>query len=287
MSTSITNGYNFGQQDVFVLSRAIREIFRPVLLEAIHSHPVANAVEMYDKLQSKNEKLVQEVNNAAKEFGIESEPLTWFDLYRLAVDKDRQDTFWEPEHEHNLDVAFMKDVKTENIFAMVYGSRESREHFRSVYSAFEYSYWNNTDRPDELSEEEWADRSATWDRLVGYKSPKVSGLTMTVMEPYEIESRLSYYENGKPFSIPSMESRVRVLARNLVAAEFVGPEQDKDKPYDISYFMEYMSLERIAEKMSLIEGTLDDTLNIDSMRAALERPWIKDRKKTVQGKTVR
>lgn len=281
MSTSINNGYNFGNQDVFVLSRAIRELFRPVLLDAIHSHPVANAVEMYDKLQSGNEKLVQEVNNAAKEFGIESEPLTWFDLYRLAVNKEKKDDFWDPQQEHNLEVSFLQDERTENVFVMVYGSRESREHFRSVYSAFEYSYWNNTDRPDELSEEEWADRSATWDRLVGYKSPKVSGLMMTVMEPYEIEPRLSYYENGKPFRIPSMESRVRVLARNLVAAEFVGPEQDKDKPYDFSYFMDHMSLERITEKKNLIYGTLDDTLNIDSMRAALERPWIKDRKKTV------
>lgn len=280
MSTSINNGYNFGNQDVFVLSRAIRERFRPVLLDAIHSHPVANAVEMYDKLQSGNEKLVQEVNNAAKEFGIESEPLTWFDLYRLAVNKEEKDDFWDPQQEHNLEVSFLRDEKTENVFVMVYGSRESREHFRSVYSAFEYSYWNNTDRPDELSEEEWADRSATWDRLVGYKSPKVSGLMMTVMEPYEIEPRLSYYENRKPFRIPSMESRVRVLARNLVAAEFVGPEQDKDKPYDFSYFMDHMSLERITEKKNLIYGTLDDTLNIDSMRAALERPWIKDRKKT-------
>ena len=282
MSTSITNGYNFGSQDVFALSRAIRELFRPVLLEAIHSHPVANAVEMYDKLQSKNEKLIQEVYKAAKALGIDSEPLTWFDLYRIAVDKDRQDTFWEPQHEHNLEVAFLRDEKTENIFALTYGSRETREYFDNVYSEFDYSYWNNTDRPAELSEAEWEERKVTWDRLVGYNSPKVSGLIMTVMEPYEIEPRLAYYEAGNSFKLPDMESRVRVLARNLVAAEFVGPEQPKDEPYDISYFMEHMSLERITEKNELIQGTLDDTLEVESIRAALERPWIKERKKTSQ-----
>lgn len=282
MSTSITNGYNFGEQDVFTLSRAIRELFKPVLLEAIHSHPVANAVEMYDKLQSGNEKLIQEVYRAAKALGIDdSEPLTWFDLYRVAVDKDRQDEFWDPQHEHNLEVAYLKDEKTENIFVLVYGSRESREYFDSVYSEHEYFYWNNTDRPKELSEAEWDERKATWDRLVGYNSPKVSGLTMTVMDSYEIAPRLAYYEDGNSFRLPDMESRVRVLARNLVAAEFVGPEQDKDKPYDMSYFMEHMSLERIAEKKNLIQGTLDNTLNVESMRAALERPWLKDRKKTV------
>lgn len=281
MSTSINNGYNFGNQDVFALSRAIRELFRPVLFETIHSHPVANAVEMYDKLHSKNEKLIQEVKRHATELGIESDPLTWFDLYRVAADKDRQNDFWDPQLEHNLEVAFLQDEKTENIFALVYGGRESRDHFSSIYSEFEYSYWNNTDRPKELSEDEWDDRKETWDRLLGYNSPKVSGLLMTVMEPYEIEPRLSYYENGKPFRLPSVESRVRVLARNLVAAEFVGPKQDKDKPYDMSYFMEHMSLERITEKKNLIDGTLDDTLNIESIRAGLERPWIKDRKKTI------
>jgi hypothetical protein len=277
MSTSITNGYNFGKQDVFALSRAIREGYRPVLFEAIHSHPVANAVEMYDKLQSKNETLIQEVYKAAKALGINSEPLTWFDLYRIAVGTDRQDTFWEPQHEHNLEVAFLKDEKTEHIFALVYGSRETREHFGNEYSGFEYFYWNNTDHPAELSEEEWKERKGTWDRLVGHNSPKVSGLIMTVMEPYEIEPRLSYYEAGKLFRLPDMESRVRVLARNLVAAEFVGPEQKPDEPYDMSYFMEHMSLERITEKKNLINGTLDDTLNVESLRAALERPWVKER----------
>lgn len=281
MSTSIHNGYNFGKQDVFALRSTISELFRPVLLEAIHSRPVANAVEMYDKLQSKNEKLIQEVYRAATSLGIDSEPLTWFDLYRVAVDKDRQDDFWDPQHEHNLEVAFLQDEKTKNIFAMVYGSRESREHFDSVYSEFEYSYWNNTDRPDDLSEAEWKERKVTWDRLLGHNSPKVSGLLMTVMEPYEIAPRLAYYEAGSPFRLPDMEDRVRVLARNIVAAEFVVPEQDKDKQFDMSLFMEHMSIERITDKMSLIDGTLDDTFDVEFMRAALERPWVKDRKKTV------
>lgn len=281
MSTSITNGYNFGKRDVFALRSQIRDQFRPVLLETIHSHPVANAVEMYDKLQSGNEKLIQQVYKAAKELGIDSEPLTWFDLYRLAVDKDRKDDFWDAQKEHNLEVVFLRDEKTENIFAMTYGSRETRERFDDEYAAFEYSYWNNTDRPKKLTEAEWKERKLTWDRLLGHNSPKVSGLSMTVMEPYEIEPRLAYYEAGNSFRLPAMEDRVRVLARNIVAAEFVAPEQDKDKPFDILPFMEHMSVERITEKMALIDGTLDDAFDVESMRAALERPWIRERKNTV------
>jgi hypothetical protein len=281
MSTSITNGYNFGKQDVFALSSTIRQLFRPVLLEIIHSHPVANAVEMYDKLQSGNEILVREVYRAAKALSIDSERLTWFDLYRIAVDKDRKDDFWDAQKEHNLEVVFLCDEQTENIFVMVYGSREARDHFDDVYSDFEYPYWNNSDRPKELSEAEWEERKVTWGRLLGHNSPQVSGLSMTVMESYEIAPRLAYYEAGNSFRLPDMESRVRVLARNIVAAEFVVPEQDKDKPFDMSLFMEHMSIERITDKMNLIEGTLDDTFDVESMRASLERPWLKDRKKTV------
>lgn len=279
MSTSIHNGYNFGKQDVFALSHTIREQFRPVLFETIHSHPVANAVEMYDKLQSGNEKLVQQVYKAAKELGIDSEPLTWFDLYRLAVDKDRKDDFWDAQQEHNLEVVFLRAEQTGNIFAMIYGNRETKDHFDDVYSVFRYSYWNNTDRPKELTEAEWKKRKATWDLLLGHNSPKVSGLSMTVMEPYEIAPRLAYYEAGESFRLPAMADRVRVLARNIVAAEFVAPEQDK--PFDMSDFMEHMSVERITDKMNNIAGTLDDALDVESMRAALERPWIKERKKTV------
>jgi hypothetical protein len=281
MSTSITNGYNFGKQDVFAMSHAIREMFRPLLLEAIHSRPVANAVEMYDKIQSKSEKLIQEVAREAKGLGFESGPVTWLELYRVAVDKDKKDTFWDRSSEHNFEVSFMRDEKTANVFAMIYGSRESREFFKNVYSEYEYSYWNNTDHPESLSEDEWDDRNATWDRLLGYKSPKVSGLMMTVMEPYELEPRLDYFESGKSFRLPSMESRIGRLAYNLVAAEFVGPEQDMSKPYDMSYFIEHMSLERITAKKNFIRGTLDDTLSIESMRVALERPWVKEHRKTV------
>lgn len=30
----------------------------------------------------------------------------------------------------------------------------------------EYGYWNNTDEPDEVTEEEWAERGENWDKLI-------------------------------------------------------------------------------------------------------------------------
>jgi len=32
----------------------------------------------------------------------------------------------------------------------------------------DYSYWDNTDRPDEISQEEWDQREETWKKVVGY-----------------------------------------------------------------------------------------------------------------------
>lgn len=45
-----------------------------------------------------------------------------------------------------------------------------------------YPYWDHTDRPDDVSEEEWEARAARWEQALPSGVPALSGLTRTVVE---------------------------------------------------------------------------------------------------------
>jgi hypothetical protein len=45
----------------------------------------------------------------------------------------------------------------------------------------EYGYWNNTDKPETVSESEWESRADAWDVVLpGYATPAQSGLALTL-----------------------------------------------------------------------------------------------------------
>lgn len=47
----------------------------------------------------------------------------------------------------------------------------------------EFGYWNNTDRPDHVSEEEWDMRRDIWNEILGDNVPAMAGFTIDVSHP--------------------------------------------------------------------------------------------------------
>ncbi len=45
-----------------------------------------------------------------------------------------------------------------------------------------YSYWNNVDQPDDLSEQEWEERKAVWDNIFSTGIPCVDGLSVNLLD---------------------------------------------------------------------------------------------------------
>lgn len=72
-----------------------------------------------------------------------------------------------------LDACFLRDG--DQLYAMLYTEQDA---YRAAYPAlFEHwPYWNNTDRPDDVTEDEWDERRDTWDRVVGWDPPARRGL---------------------------------------------------------------------------------------------------------------
>jgi hypothetical protein len=48
----------------------------------------------------------------------------------------------------------------------------------------EFGYWNNTDQPDEISDEEWEARGKIWDEILpGAGIPSMNGFTIAIGDP--------------------------------------------------------------------------------------------------------
>lgn len=89
--------------------------------------------------------------------------------------------------------------------------------WRSLPEVKEYGYWNNTDQPDNVTDEEWAERRQSWDSvLLQNKSsewiPSMNGLVADLVDPMLPLVRTSEILQY----IPSVEARAREWAKSIV-----------------------------------------------------------------------
>lgn len=96
----------------------------------------------------------------------------------------------------------------------------------------EFAYWDNTDLPDSISEQEWDRRSQRWDKALQYSDiPAEAGFTYNLsrvdcFNPFSDEFRVSK-DNYLKY-VTSLENRVNYLAPALAKKQ--GPVFNK--PYD-------------------------------------------------------
>lgn len=49
-----------------------------------------------------------------------------------------------------------------------------------------YGYWDNTDEDENCSEEEWSERGAIWEELVGYSAMKNYGFYFSIIDEGDV-----------------------------------------------------------------------------------------------------
>jgi hypothetical protein len=90
----------------------------------------------------------------------------------------------------NTDWDFMCDVTLiptpRKILALLFTEQESfRKIWRDLDGVEEYGYWDNTDQPESITEQEWHQRGKDWDKYLGYDAPCVAGLTISCFGSYD------------------------------------------------------------------------------------------------------
>ncbi len=78
-----------------------------------------------------------------------------------------------------------EDPATGRLLVRVYTQRaEMAEAFAAMPGVEPYSYWNNSDAPDTLTEEDWAEREAAWARVMpDYGAPAEHMLGFVLRTP--------------------------------------------------------------------------------------------------------
>ncbi len=116
------------------------------------------------------------------------------------------------------------------------------------YTEF-FGYWNNSDHPDGLSDEDWADRLKCWEEAVNLNfSFGSQGMQMVLEDIYDRVVMLSDYinyitnESSTDIFFPSYKSRCFNAARNILIKEYLdNPNNPKDGA--LSYMMNSKNIE--------------------------------------------
>lgn len=92
--------------------------------------------------------------------------------------------------ECGAEIVMLRDPETDWLVAMVF-ARDARYFDRLVEleGVSYYGYWDNTDRDETCSDEEWEERRETWERVLGDEAPAYHGLRWSVTP--EIDFRYS------------------------------------------------------------------------------------------------
>jgi len=181
-------------------------------------------------------------------------------IQQRILDMGRTDTR-DPEVDTNFDVVICEDGNN----AVLLSFTEHHEWFMDLLSlpgAEDFSFWDGTDRPEDISEEDWATRRRTYERILSrdpHGRPAGCGVTLTFQKPVEPPSI-----NAILAEIPSREIRAHRLARQVALGRWV-EEHSGNGEIDMSVFMKFASLlskpemaARISQHAAEIEDLIPD-----------------------------
>lgn len=216
MSTKIHSGFLFNFSFGFGYQTALEELqaLRKELL------PVSN--KLFGKL------LTQEITcsiDAQHKPGVDSSVRLSYGAAVREIRKRQKDIratgYRDPEVDLGFDVSIvpLNGGKLNSFLLGLYFTEQAEfiEALKAKPWFSDYSYWNNTDRPDDVSKTAWAQRKRDWNRALGHDAPSERGLSFTV-----ISNDLMLFP--KPEDLvqlqPSIEKRASSIAKNLLFASW-------------------------------------------------------------------
>lgn len=241
MSTKIGNGYILredspGWED---LLRAMIT-FRKSLVKPINKHVhTIMAIECINR-----------IDRAAVNLPIErpeDSPLSW--AYLEFIDRERkikQTMQRDPVYDLDCEVVLIPiDGK---VLGLLYTEQNLiKKRFEALSFVKRYGYWDNTDRPDYVTEVEWNERGKIWDRAIGIEPPAKRGFTIDCSPNWKIPKPANILQ-----LLPTFEKRVLSIAtatvRDLFMRDQIGMPNN-EVLYKFGQFKEYSKSEEGKKKI--------------------------------------
>ena len=249
MSTKIYNGFRInGDTDLFDFRKKVTDELKPYILAEITSHAVQSMIFDFDGLTIKDGLLAESTrkNIRGTTGGLTSDKLRFHDLYWSYFAKEREDS--ESDYvKKNAHLTLTYNARVNKIFVLINAHNNVIEAFEKMDGVEKYPYWNNSDRPDEISGEEWKTRGKEWNEVL--ELMKDTSLNIQVLETYVETIRYSYFREYD-FDIPSDSARLAHLASEFLALEYMRktPEKLVNSQAMISYFMDSDNRDKAVEE---------------------------------------
>jgi hypothetical protein len=264
MSTSIT-GYLVNEgTDPFELSRRTREVFLPILRKQIYTEFLQELVKAYDKATFSPETRKIVLADMKLE---EGDKITYGKLTRKAKDIQQKHMEEIPDL-YEVKLGFLKDPETGQLLCAWFGSRDNKEIFDEFDGVTEFSYWNSTEGPDDISEEDWEERGEIWNRsFLPSGHVKSSTLMSQVASPGELSLYAGFEEmEAAGATLPSRKFRVRNLVEQFISKEWF--EETEDPTANFSGLMRALrDEERVSRWTKFVEeGLAEEPLTVEQFR---------------------
>lgn len=134
----------------------------------------------------------------------------------------------DPQVDFDFEVSILPHEGS--VYGMVFSERQKWIDLWMDQDGLEdYSYWNNTDRPDDVTDAEWECRGKTWDAILLANpagTPGMAGFTAQCADRFNKPEVAEIMR-----SIPTFESRVARQARNsAVGRVYARMEEEEREP---------------------------------------------------------
>lgn len=150
------------------------------------------------------------------------------------IDCDVQ-LFLRPHHESNSLLGYLQEERV-----------GARTYLLTVAGVSDFAYWNNTDPPEELAEEEWDARGRLWNEVLD--SPRAC-LTMSFQPGFPS------FEDEDLAQLPSLTERAQWLAKNRLLDQAVFKLMT---PEELTAYHEKASFAGISRAMRQAEKLMAD-----------------------------
>lgn len=249
MSTKIFNGYYLSLctlQELHSFSMSLRSKIKTKMEELYAKKLLELSAYRYDR-PSKNEKYCPLLE-------------TKFEIDGKFYDIERTNTR-NPEYDFGFDVTF---IPTETkILTLIYTEQlEYINIFNSFLDVHPYPYYNNIDKPSNISESEWESRSLEWDNALNpYDIPSLQGFSIkcVVYLPLFNKDELLRYSH----LIPTFEERLQKIV--LDESWYLFTKRYKNH-YNISpkirNYLDWKNTKSGKDKLSQLKDKISKQLNL-------------------------
>lgn len=163
MSTKIPHGYRLAQSaDLWQFLDDLRTTLNPMRDRLDAAQLASHATMILDNAQFGLPSPIKPEHDLGAEFP----PLfrAWHSYEAEQATLKSTDLMADP---NRFDLSIGREPATGRIMLLRFCEQQPLiDLFEAMSEVEPYPYWNNTDRPDELTQEEWDARGAEWDRLV-------------------------------------------------------------------------------------------------------------------------